>query len=130
MFYLFGTLANTTPMQKTYISLYGQMAYVLISGLQLLFIPNILLALFGFPPTHEIWIRVMGLLVLILTIYYYSIARYGNDRVVWATVVGRLVFCGGLVVFVLLGLAKPAIIGLAVLETGLALWSWQELRQG
>ncbi len=115
-------------MQKTYASMYGQMIYVLLSGLALLFIPNVLLTLFGFEPTHEIWIRVLGMLVLVLTIYYYHMARYGNDPVVWATVLGRLFFCGGLVVFVVLGLAKPTLIGFAVAETGLALWTWWELR--
>ncbi|MBC7891381.1 MAG: hypothetical protein H7Y12_04135 [Sphingobacteriaceae bacterium] len=117
-------------MQKTYNSLYGQMVYVLLSGLSLLLIPNPLLQFLGFEPTHELWIRVLGMLVLVLTIYYNALARYGNDRVALATVQGRLVFCGGLVVFVLLGWAKPALIGFALAETGLALWTWWEVRKG
>ncbi len=116
-------------MQKPYISLYGQLAYVILAGLQLLFIPNTLLTLFGFPPTNEIWIRLMGMLVLALSFYYYALARYSHRVVVQATVQGRLFFCTGLVVFVLLGLAKPALIGFALAETGLALWTWWELRQ-
>ena len=115
-------------MQKTYKSMYGQMIYVLLAGAQLLFIPNVLLGIVGMEPTTEIWIRLMGMLVLVLSIYYYYMAKYGNDKVVWATVLGRLIFCGGLVVFVLLGLAKPALIGFAILETGLALWTWRELK--
>lgn len=115
-------------MQKTYKSMYGQMIYVLLAGAQLLFIPNVLLGIVGLDPTTEIWIRLMGMLVLVLSIYYYYMAKYGNDKVVWATVLGRLIFCGGLVVFVLLGLAKPALIGFAILETGLALWTWRELK--
>jgi len=115
-------------MKPPYRSMYGQLIYVLLAGLQLLFIPNVLLGLFGFEPTQEIWIRIMGLLVLVLTFYYYYMAKYGNDKVVWATVLGRLTFCGGLVVFVLLGLAKPAFIGLALAETALAVWTWRELK--
>lgn len=115
-------------MQKVYKSLYGQLAYVILSGLQLLFIPNIMLATFGLPPTHEIWLRVMGMLVLALGFYYYAMARHGTSQVVRSTVWGRLFFCGGLVVFVLLGIAKPPLIGFAVVETGLALWTWWELR--
>ena len=115
-------------MQKTYKSMYGQMIYVLLAGAQLLFIPNVLLGIVGMEPTTEIWIRLMGMLVLVLSIYYYYMAKYGNDKVVWATVLGRLIFCGGLVVFVLLGLAKPALIGFAIVETGLALWTWRELK--
>ena len=53
-------------MQKPYVSLYGQMAYVLTAGPLLLLIPNVLLGVFGFAPTSEIWIRVMGMLVTYL----------------------------------------------------------------
>jgi glucose uptake protein GlcU len=116
-------------MQKPYISLYGQLVYVLIAGSLLLFIPNLLLPLFGFTPTSDIWIRVMGLLVLALSFYYYAMARHGSKIVVRSTVQGRLFFCAGLVVFVLLGLAKPALMGFALAETGLAVWTFRELRQ-
>ena len=114
-------------MQKTYKSLYGQMAFVIVAGLQLLFIPNFMLATFGMLPTSENWIRVMGLLVSILSFYYYFLAKYGNDKVVWGTVLGRLVFCAGEVVLVILGLMPPILIAFAVFETGLALWTWREL---
>lgn len=115
-------------MRPPYISMYGQMAYVLLSGIGLLFFPNVLLGIVGLEPTQEIWIKIMGLLVLVLSIYYYHIAKYGNSKVVWATVLGRLLFCAGLIVFVILGLAKPALIGFALLETALAVWSWRELK--
>ncbi len=115
-------------MTKPYNSLYGQAVYALLSGLQLLFIPNTMLGMFGFPPTHEIWIRVLGMLVVILPIYYVAMARYGNKQVVGATVTGRVIFCAGLVAFVLLNMAKPALILFAVAETALAAWTWWELR--
>jgi hypothetical protein len=114
---------------KRYTSLLGQIAYVIISGLQLLLIPNTLLGLFGFDPTSEIWIRVLGMLVLVLSIYYYAIYKSGNKDIVRATVQGRLLFCAGLVMFVILGMAKPVLLGFAALETGLALWSLFEIRR-
>jgi hypothetical protein len=118
-------------MQKNYYkSLLGQIAYVIISGLQLLFIPNFLLATFGLEPTSEIWIRVLGMLVLVLSIYYYAIYKSGNKEVVRATVQGRLLFCAGLVMFVILGMAKPILLFFAVVETCLALWTLSEIRKG
>jgi hypothetical protein len=118
-------------MQKNYYkSLLGQVAYVIISGLQLLFIPNFLLATFGLEPTSEIWIRVLGMLVLVLSFYYYAMYKNGGKEVVRATVQGRLLFCAGLVMFVLLGMAKPVLIFFAVVETGLALWTLSEIRKG
>jgi hypothetical protein len=111
-----------------YKSLLGQIAYVIISGLQLLFVPNFLLGMFGIAPTSEIWIRVLGMLVLVLSIYYYAIYKKGDKEIVRATVQGRLLFCGGLVMFVILGMAPPVLIGFALAETGLALWSLAEIR--
>jgi hypothetical protein len=111
-----------------YPSLYGQMFYVIFSGLALIFIPNVLLGILGLPPATEIWINLMGLLVLILGFYYYYMAHYGNDKVVWATILGRLSFCAGLVLFVISGKAPVQLIGFALLETGLALWTWKELK--
>ena len=104
------------------------MIYVIVAGLQLLFVPNMMLGLFGIPPTNEIWIRVMGMLVFVLFFYYKAMAEHGNDTVVMATVYGRLAFCAGLVVFVILGLAQAALIGFAILEIGLALWTLKEVR--
>jgi hypothetical protein len=115
-------------MKPLYKSMYAQMAYVIVAGLGLLLVPNLLIGIFGFEPTNEIWIRIMGLLVSVLGFYYYYMAHYGNHKVVWATVLGRLVFCSGLVVFVLLGMAKPALIGFAVVESAFALWSWKEIK--
>jgi hypothetical protein len=117
-------------MQKKYFkSLLGQIAYVIFSGLQLLFIPNFLLATFGLEPTSEIWIRVLGMLVLALSFYYYAMYKNGGKEIVLATVQGRLFFCAGLVMFVLLGMAKPVLIIFAVIEMALALWTLSEIRK-
>ena len=111
-----------------YPSLYGQMAYVIFAGIALIFAPNILLGIFGLPPANEIWIRIMGLLVLTLAFYYYYMANFGNDKVVWATVIGRVFFCSGLILFVIFGLAELPSIGFAILELGLAFWTWKKLK--
>jgi hypothetical protein len=115
--------------KKYYKSLLGQIAYVIISGLQLLLIPNFLLKTFGLEPTNEIWIRVLGMLVLVLSVYYYAMYKNGGKEVVRATVQGRLLFCAGLLIFVILGMAKPIMIVFVVIETCLALWTLSEIRQ-
>jgi hypothetical protein len=45
-------------------------AYLVALALALLLSPNTLLGLFGFAPTGEVWIRVVGMLVGILGVYY------------------------------------------------------------
>jgi hypothetical protein len=115
-------------MKKTYKSLYGQMAYTAISGVQMLFIPNIMLAPYGFPPTQENWIRVMGLLVLGLLFYYYPITKSGNKDIIWGTIYGRCFFCTGLIIMGLMGVMPKAIILFGIFELALAFWTWREVR--
>jgi glucose uptake protein GlcU len=117
-------------MQKNYYtSMLGQFAYVVFSGISLLFFPNFLLRIFGLEPTSEIWIRVLGMLVLALSFYYYAMYKNGGKEVIRATVQGRLFFCVGLLMFVILGMVKPVLIFFAVAETGLALWTLSEVRK-
>ncbi len=116
--------------KKQYTSMLGQFAYVIISGLSLLFFPNFLLGIFGLEPAHEIWIRVLGMLVLALSFYYYAMYKNGGKEIIRATIQGRLFFCAGLVAFVILGMVKPVLIGFALAETGLALWTLSEIRKG
>lgn len=117
-------------MQKNYYkSILGQFAYVIVSGISLLFFPNFLLGLFGIESTNEIWIRVLGMLVLALSFYYYAMYKNGGKEVIRATVQGRLFFCAGLVTFVILGMVKPVLLGFAIAETGLALWTLSEIRK-
>jgi hypothetical protein len=44
--------------------------YLIVLGFVLIFSPNILLAIFMMPTTTEVWIRVVGVLVLNIGVYY------------------------------------------------------------
>jgi hypothetical protein len=114
---------------KPYTSLFVQMIYVFITGLQLIFVPNLLLEIFGFEPTAEVWIRVLGLIVLTFAVLYFYINRYGSKEVVRATVYGRLLVGIGFVAFVVLGLTKPTIILFGGVDVATALWTWAELKK-
>jgi hypothetical protein len=45
-------------------------------GLILLLVPNLILQVFGVPPTNEVWIRINGMFVLCLSFYYVQTARH------------------------------------------------------
>lgn len=80
-------------------SLLVQSAYVALTGIILVFKPNMLLEMFGFQPANEIWIKVVGILIFSLAILYLHITR--NDRAVaMATVYSRIFIaaCFGLLV--------------------------------
>jgi len=104
-------------------------AYLVALALALLLSPNTLLGLFGFAPTGEVWIRVVGMLVGILGVYYLQAARASLAAFYRWTVPVRLsvpVFFGA---FVLLELAPPALLLFGAVDAAAALWTWAALRR-
>jgi hypothetical protein len=102
--------------------------YILILGAVLVLAPNLLLTAFGLPPTEEVWIRVVGMLLLFLGGYYQLAARAE-----WTPFFRASVWFRGLVIvffaaFVLLGFVKPALLGFAVVDLLAALWTATALR--
>jgi len=117
-------------MQKlNYLSLTVQGIYVLITGLQLIFIPATLLGMFGFDPPSEIWIKVLGILVLALAILYYSINTSGNKEVVVSTVWFRIFVAAGFLYLVVSGQTKSSLLLFAGVDVATALWTWFELKK-
>lgn len=49
--------------------------YLLVLGVALAAVPNLLLSTFGLPATHEVWIRVVGVLVFNVGVYYVYAAQ-------------------------------------------------------
>lgn len=107
-------------------SMYAQIVYMAGMGLPFLLAPNMMLPMLGLEPTNEIWIRVLGMLVLALVVYYTLSIREDNTAFARASVRGRLIFCVGLT-----GLAlvynQYIFILFAVLEAGLAVWTHRTL---
>ena len=102
--------------------------YLVAIGLGFLVVPNTPLALLGFPTTSEPWIRVVGMLLLLLAYYYVQAARNEMRSLFRWTVHTRssvVVFFG---VFVALGLAQPMLIGFGVIDLLAAIWTHRALR--
>ncbi len=101
--------------------------YLFVLGAWLVVVPNSLLALFGVPLVSDVWIRVAGMLVLLLGYYSVQAARHGLTRFFSFTVHTRsavIVFFAG---FVALGLAKPILILFGLVDLAGALWTWRAL---
>lgn len=103
--------------------------YLLILGTTLLVVPNLLLSTFGFPPTEEVWIRVIGMLVIVLGYYYLTAVR--NDFVAFfrATAQARAMVIVVFTVFVVAGLAKPMLIFFGAVDLAGAIWTAFALRR-
>jgi hypothetical protein len=102
--------------------------YMLVVGLSFIFIPNIVLPLFGFGITTEIWIRVLGLLVMIVGIYYLSCARNEIQSFFQVSVFGRVAFCIGLVTLAFLNVGASTLIVFGLIDLAGAVWTWRSLR--
>jgi hypothetical protein len=113
---------------KRYTSLIVQVIYAFITALQLIFVPNMLLSMFGFPPTSEIWIKVLGVVLIAFSTVYYGIIKFGNDEVVKYTIWGRIIVGIGFVILVISGQTLPALILFAGIDIATAVWTWFELK--
>jgi hypothetical protein len=114
---------------KNFMSLTVQAVYVVLTGLQLIFVPNMLLSMFGFEPTTEIWIKVLGIVVLSLSIIYYTVGKQANRESVQATMYARSFVGVGFLLLVLTGQAKSALILFAGIDIATAVWTWFELKK-
>ncbi|MBL7827862.1 MAG: hypothetical protein JNJ57_14630 [Saprospiraceae bacterium] len=103
--------------------------YLFLVGATLIITPNTLLGLFGFDPTSEVWIRVVGVLAVTLGIYYYRMSGTNNRTFLQTTIIGRSAAASFFLLFVLAGWTKPALIGFAAVDMLGALWTWQALKK-
>jgi len=104
--------------------------YLFILGSILVAVPNRLLSLFGLPHTGEVWIRVVGMLAVVLGFYYLTAARRELTPFFRATVFGRLAVLIFFIAFVLAGFAPPILILFGVIDALGAVWTAVALRDG
>lgn len=110
-------------MSPSAVSMFVFGIYVIIVGVGYLFIPNSILSLFKLPKTNEPWIRIMGLIVLILGFYYIIAAQHELMPFFWATIVGRFTLFVGFIILVITKKAKPVIIGFGLVDAVGAIWT-------
>jgi hypothetical protein len=103
--------------------------YLIFLGITLIVVPNRLLALFGLPSTSEVWIRVVGMLVLCLAFYYIQAARRGLSEFFQWTVYARGFVFLALGTFAVLQLARPPLALFGVVDLLGAIWTSVALRQ-
>jgi hypothetical protein len=102
--------------------------YLVFLGLILLISPNYLLRIVGLPTTSEAWIRLTGMLILVLSFYYIQAAR--NEVTIFYrwTLYTRLSAIFVLLGFVILELASPVILLFWLGDLAGAIWTWLTLK--
>jgi len=102
--------------------------YLYIMGFVLVVTPDTLVRIFKFPETDGLWIRVAGMLVIILAFYYSHAARADlRPFFVW-TVIARTSVLLFFIAFVIAGLAPPALILFGVIDFAAAMWTLFAIR--
>ena len=98
-------------------------------GLILLLVPNLILHVFGVPPTNEVWIRVNGMFLLCLSFYYIQTARNELTSFIRWTVWARIAVIFYFAAFVLLVSAPKALLFFGVIDFLSAIWTWLALKK-
>jgi len=116
--------SGVNEMSKAATSLFVFGIYLVALGFFLLIAPNTLITLFGLPVTSDVWIRVVGMLIVLLAYYNIQAARGEVVEYFRWSVVARasvIVFFAG---FVLAGLVKPVLLLFGGVDLAAAAWTW------
>ena len=115
-------------MSKSATSVFVFSIYLYVLGFVLVVTPDTLLRIFDFPDSDGLWIRVVGMLVIILGFYYSHAARADlRPFFVW-TVIGRSAVLLFFLAFVIAGLAPRALILFGAIDFAAAMWTLVSLR--
>ena len=115
-------------MSKSARSLFVFGLYLFAIGFGFLLVPNMLLGLFGIPPTTEVYIRIVGMLLIFLGYYDVQSARIDHKPFFQWSVYLRASVILFLTAFVLLGMAPASLILFGVIDLAGAIWTQLALR--
>jgi hypothetical protein len=98
------------------------------AGLGLMLVPNLILPLFGFAQTQEVWIHLIGLLMISLASYDIIAAQYEIEPIIQLSVPGRLFAGAAMIATWLLGMVGAGILFFAAVDILGALATMAALR--
>ena len=104
--------------------------YMLTAGVLLMFVPDWLVNLLGFPALQDGWIRLFGALAFNIGLAYIPLLRspFNKELVIW-TIYARYFFASITVLAVLLGWFPAGVLIIGGFDTINATWTWLGLRR-
>lgn len=114
-------------MNQSSLSILVYSFYLFLMGTILVLTPNLLLTLFGFAETSEIWIRMLGLFTFTTGIYYFYSSLHNQTAFYKATIVGRFFFFIITVVFVYFLKQSPMLALIGSIDLIGSLWTYLTL---
>jgi len=115
-----------TPIAK---SIFYYSFYMMGTGLGLLFIPNMILGVFGFAPTNDIWIRILGLFAFCAGMLYFYCGCTNQTGFFRISVIEQVVFFLGVVGIVLFLRINPLLVLIGSVDLFGAIWTTLTLRK-
>ncbi len=116
-------------MSKSAKSVFIYGIFYVFNGLMLLLAPNVLLNSLGIEPTFEVWIRLAGILLSAIAVYYILAAKYELIVIMKATAFIRFSIIFFFTAFVLLQLVSSSIIIISVIDFLGGLWTFLMLKK-
>ena len=115
-------------MSRSAMSVFVFSIYLYVLGFVLVVTPDTLLRIFSFPEADGLWIRIAGMLAIILGFYYSHAARAEiRPFFVW-TVIARTSVLLFFIAFVIAGLAPTVLILFGAIDFAAAMWTLMALR--
>ena len=102
--------------------------YLLVLGVSLTVHPNLLLSIFRIAQTTEVWIRVLGVVVFNIGIYYWYAAQCEAKAFFQASVYARTLVLVAFTIFAVLGLASPMLVLFGAVDFAGAVWTQVALK--
>jgi hypothetical protein len=115
-------------MTRSGISIFVFGIYLVLLGAILIAAPNLILSLVSITSTPDIWVRLSGMLLLLLAFYYLMAARQGVTAFYHWTLYTRLSAVLFLITFVLADLVGPVVFLFWLGDLAGAIWTWWALR--
>jgi hypothetical protein len=94
-----------------------------VVGAILVVAPNFLLSIFRMPPSSEVWIHVVGVIVFMLGVYAWVAGKHENKPMLEASVYTRSIVFVAFTTFAVIGLASPMLVVFGVVELLGAIWT-------
>ncbi len=116
-------------MTKSSKTIYYFSLYLFPLSLLLMLAPNFLLKTFMLPPTEEVWIRVVGMLVFFLAVIYYNTARMELHSIYKVFAYNRIGVLLFFIAFVALGLSAWPLLLFGVIDAAAGLWTLMALKK-
>jgi len=104
-------------------------AYLATLALAFLLFPNPFITLFGFAPTHEVWIRILGYLLGVMAFFFVMAVREEATHFYRWTVYARFCVLPLFALLVWSGLGPAILLLFAAFELGCALWTGYALKR-